>query len=75
MQYDDLSDRKTYWNECWNSWIDNLVRQVRHMDDESLELFTWHVAFIWNTLVINSGSVDSVHKFGPRHCALKRNRP
>ena len=64
-QYPDLQDRKTEWNESWNSWIDNLAPQTRCMDACSLELYTFILADLWNTRVVQQSPTAAPHPAAP----------
>jgi len=67
-QYPALRDRNTAWNESWNSWIDNVVPQVRHMTADALAVYALLLAELWNQRVVQPRMhVGPPHAVGPRH--------
>lgn len=75
-QHPALQGRNTAWNESWNSWVDNMVPQVRQMSADVLEVFVYLVAELWNDRVVKPHrSVQPPHPVGPRHIRPRRQSP
>lgn len=72
-QHPALQNRNTAWNEIWNSWVDNMVPQVRQMSADVLSVFVYIVADLWNERVVTPHrSVQPPHPVGPRHIRPRR---
>lgn len=75
-QHPPLKNRNTAWNESWNSWIDNMVPQVRQMSADVLPVFIYLVAHLWNERVVKlHTSLRPPHPVGPRHIRPRRASP
>ena len=70
-----LAALNSSWSESWNAWLDVLAPQIRAMDAQSLHVYLWLLADLWNRRVLRpSSSVPAVHTPGPvaRHLLRRR---